>query len=424
MKKGIRNTNKFRLAGNFTALSLMQAVNFLLPLVTLPYLVRILGTDHFGLVVFAQSLAMFFHVLVEFGLDLSATREIAIHQGNSKKVNEIFSSVYAIKASLIVLSFLLLTMLVFQTPRLREDWEIYLLSFGSVLGQALFPLWFFQGMERMKLISWIQVSGKAIFTVLVLLLIRRPDDFLLVPVFQGAGFIAAGAAGVFIAMKAIDPVFPDARNTRKLFSESSKLFVSNLASYMYTYSNVLILGALTNNTMVGVYSSMEKLILAVKTAFTPMFQTLFPHVSRKSGSDIIRFTQKLVLPMFLLGLIIAAFLIVFAGPILDLLYADVLISRYSKVLQILGGISLLAAMSMLFNLLFLTAMKKYRTRMRIMLFSGIFHLVLAILLTKWYGIYGIAWATLSTEFLLLLAGGYEFKRIKHEETGYTSDSRS
>ena len=90
--KNIANTeDKKRLLSNFFSLSILQAFTYILPLLTLPYLVRVLGADKFGLVMFAQAFIMFFNLVVEYGFVLSATRDISIHRDDKAKITEIFS---------------------------------------------------------------------------------------------------------------------------------------------------------------------------------------------------------------------------------------------------------------------------------------------------------------------------------------------
>jgi len=421
LKRIIQDPDKKRIGKNFASLSLLQIANMLLPLVTLPYLVRVLGTEKFGLVIFAQSFAVFFNLFVEFGFNLSATREVAVHRKDEPKINAIFSGVMLIKVLLVLSSFLILSLLVFLIPRLHADWEIFLLSFGIVIGQALFPLWYFQGIEKMSVISIINVSAKLIFTVLILFLIKDEDDYLLVPVFNSIGFIVAGLSGLYWALRKINLVIPRIVDMRILFLDSTNLFVSNLSTSLYTYSNIIILGALTNNTLVGIYSSMEKLILAIKGLFTPLFQAIFPYLSGKNTTETVTFVKKLIRPLFLLGLLITSVILIFAENILNLIYNDPQINNYSDVFKILGVIAVFTALNMLFNLLFLTSLKKYRERMKIMIIAGIFNVILGLVLVFKYGIYGMALTAALTELLLLVMGAYYFYKIKNETTNYSPD---
>ena len=208
---------------------------------------------------------------------------------------------------------------------------------------------------------------------------------------------------------------------RILFMDSTNLFVSNLSTSLYTYSNIIILGALTNNTLVGIYSSMEKLILAIKGLFTPLFQAIFPYLSGKNTTETITFVKKLIRPLLLVGLLITSVILIFAEDILNLIYNDPQINNYSDVFKILGVIAVFTALNMLFNLLFLTSLKKYRERMKIMIIAGIFNVILGLVLVLKYGIYGMAVTAALTELLLLVMGAYYFYKIKNETTNYSPD---
>jgi PST family polysaccharide transporter len=411
-----------RIGKNYFFLTLLQSVNFLLPLLTLPYLVRILGANLFGLVMFAQSFALFFNVLVDFGFNLSATREVSLHRTDKAKISRIFSSVMTIKFLLIILSLFIITLLVFSVPRFQTDWKIYYLSFGMVIGQALFPVWYFQGIEKMKIITYINILAKTIFTLLIFIVIKEDSDYLLVPILNAIGFIIAGSIGFSIALKNITLLKPNKVESIKLFRESSQLFVSNLSVTLYTTTNTLILGLFTNNTMVGVYASMEKLVLAIKNLYTPFFQAIFPWVSTKSKNEIIVLIKKLLLPLSSIGLL--AFIIIFIGakPILLIIYDNKLISDYSSIFKILGTIAVFSALNMLFNTIMLSALKMYKERMKIMLVSGITNVILALILVYYFGIYGIAISVAFTEFLLLIFGFLYFKVLKNEDLNNLTNS--
>lgn len=419
-----QDSDRKRVGRNFLSLSTLQVVNVLLPLITLPYLVRVLGTERFGLVIFAQSFAVFFSILVDFGFNVSATREVAVNRSNRSRVNEIFSNVMAIKGVLLIFAFLLLLAIVFLIPRLAQDWSIYLLSFGVVAGQALFPQWLFQGVEKMSVITIVNLMAKLTFTILILVVIRKEEDYLLVPVFNSVGFILSGCIGLIWALRIVNPVKPRLGVIKVQFQESFQLFISNLATSLYSYSNVIILGALTNNASVGIYASMEKLVLAVKSLYTPFLQALFPYTASKKRSQVIQQVNSLIGPLSVIGIVVSVVMLLFAENILDLIYNDPLITGFSDVMRILSCIGLLSALSMLFNYLFLTSLKKYKERMKIMIYAGVFNVLTAGFLVTLYGIYGMAISTVLTEVLLLLMGAFYFYKIKNEEISHSPDGGS
>jgi len=159
------------LVQNFSSLTILQFSNYLFPIITFPYLVRVLGPEKFGLVNFAAAFVAYFNVFTDYGFNLSATKDISINRNNPNKVNEIFSTVLVIKLILSVVSLMVFSLLIFTIPRFSANSEIYFYSFLIVLGAVLFPGWFFQGMEKMKYITVTNVTVKIIWTILSVMII-------------------------------------------------------------------------------------------------------------------------------------------------------------------------------------------------------------------------------------------------------------
>ncbi len=410
VKRTLLDQDKKTVTGNYLSLAILQVTNYLLPLLILPFLVRILGTEKFGLIMFAQALTTFLFVFVDFGFNLSGTREISLARNNQQKLSDIFSAIMVIKIGLILIALLFLIIIVNTFSRFNADSEIYYLSFGVVFGQALFPVWFYQGIEKMKFITIVNIAAKVIFTLLVFVFIRLESDYILVPVFNSLGFIVAGIFGLIFCFKYTSFKIPTLKLIKRLFLESSTLFVSNFATSMYTASNVFILGIFAGNTIAGIYASMEKLILAIKSIYTPLYQAIYPWLSKQEELKKIITIVKIRPKIIFVSVIITVFILLFGKTTLSFIYNDNLITSYSNIFKILSFVSIFSAINMLYISLYFPAVKKYKIRMNILVIGGVFNLLLSLVLVPVFGIYGTAFSVVTTELFLLLLGGVYFNK--------------
>ena len=410
VKKIISNQDKKIVAGNYLSLLILQGANYLLPLLILPFLVRVLGAERFGLIMFAQALTTFLFVFVDFGFNLSGTREISLTKVNKQQLSEIFSAIMIIKVVLTFVAFIILYLIVNLFTRFKVEAEVYYLSFGVVLGQALFPVWFFQGIEKMKFITIINIIAKIIFTLLVFVFIRVESDYILVPLFNSLGFIVAGVIGLLFSFRYITFRFPSFTLIKRLFLESSSLFVSNFAASLNTASNVFILGIFAGNTIAGIYSSMEKLILAIKNIYTPLYQAIFPWLSKQEKYKIVIIIKKMVPKIFLVSSMITIFILLLGKTILSIVYNDKSITDYANIFKILSFVSIFSAINMLYISLYFPSIKKYKTRMNILITGGLFNFLLSLLLVYIFGIYGTAFSAVTTELFLLVLGTVYFNK--------------
>lgn len=410
--KSIRTQKK--LLSNVLYLTVLQGANYILPLITLPYLVITLGVEKFGILAFAQAVVMYFHFLVDYGFGLSATRAIATKSNDLKSVSEIFISVIIIKLTLMLISFILLLCLIFWFERIGDEYEVYMLGFAMIIGYVIFPVWYFQGIEDMKYITYINIFSKLLFTIAIFVFVHTPQDYQLVPALNSAGIIIGGAIAFFIAIKKIELHIPSFSQIKETFYESSILFVSNASIILFTASNTLILGIFASNTTVGIYAAIERLMFAVKYLYGPIYQGLFPWLSKKHRPSIIKFTGDFLPIVGIFGLFISAIIAIFSQQILELIYNNKLISENYYVLQVYSSIAFLSGISMLFSYLFLNALREYDARMKILMITGVFNVITSIVFTSQLGLHGLVYSVVSTEALLLILGYLKFRTIKRE----------
>lgn len=395
---------------NYIYLLMIQGANFILPLITIPYLVRTLGINKFGIVMVAQSFAILLTIITEFGLDMSATRQVALIKNDKRKVSQYFFDVFFLKMFLVIVAFIILAFFIFYVDKFSREYLVYFFSFGMVFGQALFPAFFFRGIEEMRIVTIINVLAKVIFTISVFIIIKTPGDYHYVPILNGLGFILSGCLGFILSLKYVSfmkPIFNEAISIAK---ESFSLFLSNLAVSFYTKINTLIVGIFISDSVAGVYSSMEKLVVATKSIYIPLYQALFPNIVVKDKITIVSIINKMKYYMGALGAIISFLIFLFALDILNLIYNDEMITSYYVIFQILGLIGFLSSLNMLFVSLFFPAVKAFNQRLKILSMGGIFNIILVITLVQYYSIYGVAISATISELFILIVAYYLYKR--------------
>jgi PST family polysaccharide transporter len=281
--RNLANTEvKKRLLSNFFSLSILQGANYILPFLTLPYLTRILGVEYFGLLAFSSATIAYFQIITDYGFNLTATKEISIYRDNKNKVIEIFSAVMTIKVILMFLSFVLMSILILSFRKFSQNLEVFYLTFGVIIGQVLFPIWFFQGLEKMKYIMFLNILAKSIFTIFVFVFVRKVSDYYIVPLLTSLGYIVVGIISLVVIKKKFNVNFEfQSINTIKYhLKEGWHIFISNILTSFYTVSATFILGLFSNNQVVGYYSLADKIVRVVSNIFSPINGAIFPFISK------------------------------------------------------------------------------------------------------------------------------------------------
>ncbi len=347
------SAEKKRLFENFVSLSALQGVNMILPLITLPYLVRTLGVDNFGLINFSLSIVMYFNILVSFGFDLSATREISMNSNNKDKVSEIFSTVMVIKLGLTLASLAILTVLVMSVDVVWNHRWLYIATFGVVLGNALFPSWLYQGMERMKYVTYITVITRILFTILIFVFVEKNEDVIYVPILNSLGVILGGGYSLWLSFKLFDIRFtcPSIASIIDRSKESSKFFLSRVANNGSRYYVTMMIGVYFGNTVVGYYSMVEKLFYAFLSIGGVISQTLYPYMSRTRnlvffkkvviGVSVV--AVALIFPVMFFNELILSWIFNVKSEILSTIFLVVFSGAVFGVISSLLGYPLLAA---------------------------------------------------------------------------------
>jgi len=284
------------------------------------------------------------------------------------------------------------------------------LTFGMVLGQVLFPVWFFQGMERMKYITFLNILAKLIFTIAIFVFVRKVEDYLYVPLLNSLGFVVAGVLGLWIALKDFGVEFrmPSWEGIKYQLKEGWYIFISQISVSFFNNTNTIVLGLLTNNTIVGYYSAAEKLIRVIINLQIPIVNSIYP-IMAKLVKENIKKAIKLANKLSIYGtcgyLILLILLWLFSHKII----VTVIGENFKKseiIFKILLIIPLTIFINNIYGTQFLLNMGYSKIFSKILILSGLFNLTLCPVLTYLWNYIGTALSWVVVEIFVLYSMYY------------------
>jgi PST family polysaccharide transporter len=399
----IINKEDFKIiSNNFFSLTSLKVLTYILPLITFPYLIRVLGIEKFGLIMFAQATMYYFEIVVDFGFNLSATREVALNAKKPNKLNEIISAVFSIKFMLLLFSFSVLIVAINLFDRFLQDSMLYYYSFLKIIALAFFPVWFFQGIEKMKYITLIDILSKSIFTVLIFVFVQSESDYILVPLISGVGYIVGTIFSLIYLFKRFKKSFIICSFSviKKYFNDSLMFFLSRVSVSLYTTSNAFVLGLVTSNIMVGYYAVAEKLYMVIRQMYQPIVQVIYPYISKTRN---VKFFKKLYPIIILLNFIGIYVLWQFAAEIIQLVTTETFFESV-KVFRILLIVACIVVPSVLIGYPFLAALGYKNEANYSTIIGSLFHVISLTVLffCNSIDIYNIVYLLIITELIVLL----------------------
>ena len=411
-KISVKVGNNKILIQNFSYLSALRIFSLLLPLVTYPYLIRVLGKETYGLVVFAQAIVGYLLIFVSFGFNISATKEVSVHRNNPDKLSEIVSSILILKGMLFIVAFIILYTLFYFIPQVKGKEPLFILTMWVCLYDVIFPIWYFQGIEQMKYITYITLVSRLIFLILIFILIHSAADYLMFPIINGIGAVIAGIISLYIVFyqRHIKFKTPSMENLKYYFKGSLPIFISNVSGQLYVNTNKVIVGAFLGMTDVAYYDLGQKLTSVLQIPQRILSQALFPKISKEKN---LGFIKKVFKFSTLLNVALYFFIFLFAKPIVVLLGGHQMINAI-PVVHILTLTVPIIGMSYIFGILLLIPFGYEKDFSRVIVFAGLIYLVQALFIWAFIGfsIINVSIITLTTEMFVTVFIFYFCKKHK------------
>lgn len=366
-KLKLENKNAKTLIENFVSLSVLQLVESFLPLITLPYLARVIGVEKFGELAFATAVMAYFIAIVDFGFNYVSVREISRCKDDVNQVSKIYSNVLFAKSILTVISFLLLLLCIYFIPIFRDNKLLLLLTFLQIPGRMLFPDWFFQGMEKMKFMTIMNTISKGLFTILIFVIIKEESDYIYHPVLFFLGFFVSGMiAQVYIFNNFnIRLIVPSIEELKQTYKDSWDVFLSVFFPNIYSNFSGVLLQAYFGSYANGIFDAGNK-FTAISQKVTNLFsRTFYPFLARRIDKHSF-YTRITFVTSILIGLV----LFIFADLIISLFFTEAF-NEAVDILRIMSVSLVFIFLTNTYGTNYLLLVKQEKVYKRIVMYSSI-----------------------------------------------------
>lgn len=397
-----RNFFKDKLAQNIFLLYGVQFSKYLLPLITIPYLARVLGPTSLGLLFIVQAYVVYIGMLVEYGFNIAGTGEVARYRNQPDKLIDFLAGVMGAEFWLILCGMGLTFVVQQWIPSFKSHPAILWSGMFWMLTQALSPLWYFAGLERLGFVAVMDMSVRILYSLGVIVFIKSPEDAWKVLGIQGVASFLSMVIMLTLVYREVPFRFPTKSLIWKALKKGWTMFLFLSADRLYKTASAFILSLFVSPTIVGYYAGAEKLGQVMPEFLNPITQVLYPKLSNLAHHSPVK-AAKLARTGIIITTIVGCAIAIAVYITAPLLVRFLLGAEFKASVPVLRILSLqvpLIAVSKLLGIQWMLPLGMNRTFSLITLSGGGIILLLALLLTPSYAHIGMALAVIGTEFFI------------------------
>ncbi|WP_230458510.1 flippase [Yersinia enterocolitica] len=391
---------------NIFSLLLLQGSNYIIPLLTLPYLTRVLGVEGFGVYSLTLSLAQYFVILIDFGFNLSASKKIAEHQDDPEYISKIFFETLISKSILCLVSIVIVVLLLATNSHAVIQREL-IYTVLMLIGTTLMPVWFFQGIEKLSVVTNLMIVAKLSMLPLFFIFVDNDADVKYAVMIQSSMNLVAGIiAIIYIYRKKLVRVV-DFSNLRVSYTlkDSFPIFCATLSISLYTMSTTIIIGIFSNVYEVSIFTAADRVKGAILGVFLVLGNAFYPRINSllvNKKEEAYALIKKIFYWQGALCIIITIFVIAFSKLITRIMFGHEY-SEVSTLLILFSPVYLLVIQStVLGNYILLP--HGHKTSYTILpMVSAVIHIPLCAYLASKYGAWGGCFQLLSLKLYHLYA---------------------
>lgn len=313
------NKNKNLLVNTFM-LYLIQFSNYFFNFIIIPYQTRVMGVEYYGKIGLATALMVYFQLFVDFGFILSATESVSKNRFDKNKISTMYTSITIIKFIFGILAIGILLILILISEKIRSESTLYILYLIGVIIYSFLPDYVYRGMEKMSEITYRTISVKVFFTIMIFFLLKKPEDYLIVPILIAIGNLFCVVWSNYNLQKKFGIKFCKITvdDIKYNLRQSASFFLSRIASTIYTSTNTVILGFIDKSgIIVGYYTAADKLMTSGKSALAPISDSIYPYMIKNKDFKMIKKILSIFMPIICIFTLIV---FIFSNQICSILF--------------------------------------------------------------------------------------------------------
>ncbi|WNT14500.1 flippase [Citrobacter freundii] len=377
----------------------------------LPYLVRVLGPSGYGSLMLALALIQYFLIATDYGFNLSSTKKIAVAK-SSKEVDVIYTNTLNAKIIIFFVGIFVITPVLYFFFNSLLVVSIIFISLLAVLGNIIFPLFLYQGLERMKDIMWITMLAKVVMTGCIFIFVKNKNDLFISAFIMTFQYLIPGLLSLYVLRKNKVVKYTGFcfRSAIEELKHGKPLFLSQMAVTFYTTFNTILLGYFYNPVVVGQYVAADKMRMAAQSLLNPIQQVVFPKVNKEQGSTdskIKKYRLIILAPSFIMAIVS-----LFFGQKVALLYLGNSYLEASHLFVLMMCLLPIISLSVIYGQWGLIVIGKERVLTKIYCFAAVIHAAYSVPLVIKYSTIGMVISVFLTEAVVSILMIYFFNRYK------------
>lgn len=390
---------------NFIMNALLTMSQFIFPLITFPYVSRILLPEGTGKVSFASSVISYFLMFAQLGIPTYGIRACAKVRDNREKLTRTVHEIFIINMAMTLLVYFMLAIALFTVPRLQQDKLLFLIVSSTIILNAIGMEWLYKALEQYAYITLRSILFKVLALVAMFMFIHEKSDYV---VYGATSILASSASYIFNFVnvhKYINMRPVGKYNFKQHMKPIAVFFAMSCATTVYTHLDTVMLGFMKTDADVGYYNAAVKIKSILVSVVTSLGTVLLPrasyYVEHGMKEEFQRITRKAINFVFLIATPLMIYFILFAKEGIFFLSGDAY-ARSILPMQIIMPTLLFIGLSNIMGIQILVPLGKEKVVLYSEIAGAVADLIINLILIPVMGAVGAAIGTIVAEAVVLI----------------------